>query len=523
MVPAPQPAAEPGPEIARQLERVPPVSVVILTLNEEVNIAGCLASCTWCDDVHVLDSGSEDRTVEIARDRGAKVHVHPFTSFGEQRNWAIDHIDTKFNWIFHLDADERFTADIVEAMQARLASDPVESGFHIPHKVMFMDNWLKHSAGYPTYQMRLFHKKRTRFCDYGHGQREETNGQTGVIDVPYLHFSFSKGLYDWLDKHNRYSSLEALQIASGTTSPWALKDLLFADRIQRWRAWKEFIYHLPFRSSLRWFATLFINGGILEGRAGLTYARLICMYEKMITLKLRLLRAHSEFGGVTFEADSRPNARTSVFDAHDRVDKTLPAPADRPAIHAVRRFEQSIHEVPTLDPEPSPWSFREKLGRTIWMVLGKPIFRLSFHNWYGFRAWILRVFGGKVGRNVTIRPTANIEIPWMLEIDDDATIGDYAIIYSLGQVQIGKRSIVSQYAHLCAGTHDYTDRHFRLVRAPIRVGDDVWVGADVFIGPNVHVGSLAVVGARSSVYKNLAAKQVHVGNPARPIKERMLR
>src|SRR5690349_22231261 len=91
----------------------PPVSVVVLTVNEEVNIADCLRSCAWSDDVHVVDSGSTDRTCGIAREMGATVHVHPFESFGLQRNWAIDHIRHKHDWVFHLDADERFTPELV--------------------------------------------------------------------------------------------------------------------------------------------------------------------------------------------------------------------------------------------------------------------------------------------------------------------------------------------------------------------------------------------------------------------------
>ena len=110
----------------------------------------------------------------------------------------------------------------------------------------------------------------------------------------------------------------------------------------------------------------------------------------------------------------------------------------------------------------------------------------------------------------------------MIEIDDDATVGDHAILYSLGPIRIGKRSIISQYAHLCAGTHDYADHTFRLIRSPVTIGDDVWIGADSFIGPGVNVGSLSVVGARSSTYKSLPAGQVYVGNPAKRIKERVL-
>ena len=89
-------------------------------------------------------------------------------------------------------------------------------------------------------------------------------------------------------------------------------------------------------------------------------------------------------------------------------------------------------------------------------------------------------------------------------------------------IRIGKRSIISQYAHLCAGTHDYADHTFRLIRSPVTIGDDVWIGADAFIGPGAHVGSLSVVGARSSTYKDLPPRMVCVGNPAKPIKERVL-
>lgn len=529
--PTPSPAPEPDPASGEFRPVVPvfdphmevtrptaPVSVVILALNEEINIADCLASCRWCDDVHVLDSGSTDRTMDIARAMGASVYEHPFESFGEQRNWAIDNIPVKHDWIFHLDADERFTEEVVTAMRDRLAQDPPEAGFHLPQKLMLMGRWLKRSGGYPTYQMRLFHKQRMRFCDYGHGQRELTDGKVGVLDVPYLHYSFSKGLYDWLDKHNRYSSLEALRVIGDTNQTWSLRDLFSKHRVHRWRAWKVFSYHLPFRASLRWLVILFVMGGILEGRAGWFYARLIAIYEQMITQKLRLLRSGAGRGLMRMERDGappppngapRPIERLSAADNGSPYNSAATADAQADAVQ--------------LRPESSPWTFREKARRAIWMLIGKPIFRASFHNWHGFRTLILRAFGAKIGNRVAIRPTANVEVPWMLEIDDEATIGDSAILYSLGKIRIGKRSIISQYAHLCAGTHDYTDHTFKLIRAPINIGDDVWVGADAFVGPGVNIGNLAVLGARSSAYKDLPPNRVCVGNPAKPIRERELK
>ncbi|MHC5005173.1 MAG: glycosyltransferase family 2 protein, partial [Planctomycetota bacterium] len=296
-------AAEPpqpvDPSKARVTGVSAPVSVVILTLNEEVNIAGCLESCTWCDDVHVLDSGSTDRTTEIARALGATVHENPFESFGAQRNWAIDNIPMQHDWIFHLDADEHFTPELVDAVRDLLDSDPDESGFYLPNKLMFMGRWLKRSGDYPTYQMRLFHRRRMRFCDYGHGQRELTGGEVGTLDVPYLHYAFSKGLTDWFAKHNRYSALEALQVLE-QPADWSWRDLVCSDPVKRRRAWKEFSHNIPFRPQLRRFYMLFVLGGILEGRAGRTYARMIAIYEQMITLKLRTLRASGERG------DARP-------------------------------------------------------------------------------------------------------------------------------------------------------------------------------------------------------------------------
>ncbi len=265
---------------------------MILTLNEEVNIRDCLASCAWCDDVHVVDSGSTDRTIEVARSMGAKTYEHPFESFGKQRNWAIDNVSPKHEWIFHLDADERFTPDLVREMRERLGASPAESGYHVPNKLMFMGRWLKRAGQYPTYQMRLFHRERMRFEDYGHGQRESTSGKVGTLREPYLHFNFSKGLGDWIDRHNKYSTLEAREALERLGRPLELGRIFGADPVARRRALKDLFYRLPCRAELRFLITLLGLGAILEGQAGRTYARLVYLYEQMITCKLRLLRRH---------------------------------------------------------------------------------------------------------------------------------------------------------------------------------------------------------------------------------------
>lgn len=168
----------------------------------------------------------------------------------------------------------------------------------------------------------------------------------------------------------------------------------------------------------------------------------------------------------------------------------------------------------------SPWTLRQNMIRVMWMIVSALFFRTSFHNWYGWRRMLLRMFGAKIGHDVRIRPTVKIEIPWNLDIDDGSIVGDHAILYSLGKITLGKRVIISQYAHLCAGTHDYRYKAFPLVRPPITIGDEAWIAADAFVGPGVTMGRRAVLGARASAFRDISAEMIAAGNPAREIKQR---
>jgi glycosyltransferase involved in cell wall biosynthesis len=279
----------------------PPVSVILLTYNEEDNIRACLESCAWCDDVHVLDSGSKDRTREIAAEMGAQVHVNAFQSFGQQRNWAIDNIPVKHRWQFQLDADERFTPALVREMDARIKGAESIDGvcaYRCPSMMMFMDHWLRHAADYPVYQVRLIDRERCRFEDYGHGQREAPTGPVGVLDMPYMHYNFSKGLEEWFDKHNRYSSLEARQ-ALGEHAPRVgelAKGLLSSDPLVRRRTLKQLGYRLPLRSTMFGLYTMVVRLGVLDGVAGINYVRMRAIYESMMSVKLSVLRHKRKTG-----------------------------------------------------------------------------------------------------------------------------------------------------------------------------------------------------------------------------------
>lgn len=168
------------------------------------------------------------------------------------------------------------------------------------------------------------------------------------------------------------------------------------------------------------------------------------------------------------------------------------------------------------------YSDREMLLRVLWGG-GKILFRLSPRPCFAWRRFILRCYGAKVGRQVHIYNSARIYFPWNLVIGDWSAVGEDALIYNLGTITLGEKVTISHRAHLCAGTHDYTQPDLPLLKPPITVKDQAWICADAFVGPGVMVGAGAVVGARAVVTKNVEPWTVVAGNPARILKKRELR
>ena len=271
------------------------ISVLLLTLNEESNLERCLDALRWSDDIVVLDSCSEDGTVDLARRLGARVYERAFDGFANQRNYALDHIEFRHEWILHLDADEVVTEGLQREMFRAIDSGRFDA-YRIPSKMMFYGQWLRYSGMYPTYQVRLGRKGRFRFRQVGHGQREDiADDRVGTLSEPYLHHSFSKGLAEWFEKHNRYSSDEAQEVVGllSTGRGADLAGILSSDPTRRRRALKEVSAHLPFRPTLRFLYMYIFRFGFLDGRAGLAYCRLMALYEYMIVLKARELEQRS--------------------------------------------------------------------------------------------------------------------------------------------------------------------------------------------------------------------------------------
>ncbi len=165
------------------------------------------------------------------------------------------------------------------------------------------------------------------------------------------------------------------------------------------------------------------------------------------------------------------------------------------------------------------WSLREKIGRVLW-ALCRPLFRWSPRPMRGWRRFLLRLFGAKVGRQVHVDPSARIFIPWNLTIGDDSSVGFDALLYNLGPLTIGERVTISQRAHLCGGSHDFRGATMELIKAPITIADEVWICADAFIGPGVKVGAGSVVAARGVVVRDVAKGIIVGGNPAKEIGKR---
>jgi glycosyltransferase involved in cell wall biosynthesis len=264
------------------------ISVLILTHNEEQDLPAALQSVSWSDDVHVFDSFSTDATVELARDAGATVTQRAFDNYAAQRNAALDTLPFRYEWIFILDADERVTPVLARELQAVTETTPPEvAAWKVRRRDFLFEKWLRRAQMSPWY-VRLIRRGRARYW------REvnevlQADGEVKSLASPLDHFPFSKGIAHWMEKHNRYSSLEARWIAEQANQhPYSLRTALFSrDFHQRRFHQKQLFYRLPGRPWIKFFYLYILRGGFLDGYAGYTYARLQAIYEYLIVVKTR--------------------------------------------------------------------------------------------------------------------------------------------------------------------------------------------------------------------------------------------
>jgi putative colanic acid biosynthesis acetyltransferase WcaF len=163
---------------------------------------------------------------------------------------------------------------------------------------------------------------------------------------------------------------------------------------------------------------------------------------------------------------------------------------------------------------------RSAITVQLWWMVQATAFRWSPQVAYGWRRWLLRRFGATIGERVLIRPSVTVTYPWKLSIGDFSWVGDDAVLYSLAPIAIEAHAVVSQRSYLCAADHDCGLPDFPIRERPITIRRGAWVATDVFVGPGVTVGENAVVGARSSVFKDVPAGMICHGNPCRPVRPR---
>jgi len=269
-----------------------PISALVITYNEEVNIGECLDSVSFLSEVFVVDSFSTDRTVEICQKyepAGVKVFQHRFEDYARQRNWALKDLPWSKEWVFVLDADERVSPELRGELEELFAGgEPDGDFYYVKRRFIFLGRWLKHSALYPFWLVRFFRRSQARYTR-SVNEQVIVPGKPGYLKHDLIHKD-QKGLFAWIEKHNRYSSLEAkeyLAVKGGRDARSQCHWEQTGDRRDvRIQGLKSLFISLPFRPFIRFFYMYFWKRGFLDGKEGLVYSLLQATQEFHISAKI---------------------------------------------------------------------------------------------------------------------------------------------------------------------------------------------------------------------------------------------
>ena len=268
-----------------------PISVLVPTLDEERNLADCLASVRWADEVIVFDSHSNDATLSIAEAAGVRVVQRPFDDFATHKNWALDEIEFRHSWVFILDADERVTPELEAEIRQTIALADPKCGYYIARRNIFAGRWIRRANMYPDHQLRLIKRGACRYEPRIVHEHMICDGPTGVLKAPVVHHDY-KGIERYIDRHNTYSSLEAVAVTRWLRGldDEGLESNFLGSGPERKRAIKQFAYrYMPARPFVYFLWMYLIRLGFLDGRIGLRYCLLRFFYELQVDLKLREL------------------------------------------------------------------------------------------------------------------------------------------------------------------------------------------------------------------------------------------
>jgi glycosyltransferase involved in cell wall biosynthesis len=278
-----------------------PVSVIVPIRNEAANLQRCLGSVQWADEIFVVDSQSTDDSARIAQQHGARVEQFHFNgTWPKKKNWALENLPFKNEWVFILDADEVLPAEAEKEFAAAIANAGEIAGYWINRRFFFLGRWLRH-AYYPNWNLRLFRHSLGRYekltelgTDSGDNEVHEhvvVQGLTSRLRCEMDHYAFPS-IDIFIEKHNRYSNWEARVAAhelSGDSS-----SRLSHQPVKRRRRWKRFSRWIPFRPLLRFLYVYVWQKGFLDGREGYYFARLHAIYEFLSVAKTYEYRKRNE-------------------------------------------------------------------------------------------------------------------------------------------------------------------------------------------------------------------------------------
>jgi glycosyltransferase involved in cell wall biosynthesis len=278
-----------------------PVSVLIPIRNEAANLPRCLASCDWANEIYVVDSHSTDASSEIAQQHGAHVVQFDFNgTWPKKKNWALENLPFRNEWVFVLDADEVLPPEAREEIANAIAGAGPIAGYWINRRFMFLGRWLKHSY-YPNWNLRLFRHALGRYeklttAETGSGDNEVhehviVQGPTARLKCEMDHYAFPS-VEVFIEKHNRYSNWEARVAADGMLSSDA--GAFAHEHVDLRRRLKALSQRLPFRPLLRFLYIYIWQKGFLDGRHGYYFARLHAVYEFLSVAKTYELRQRAK-------------------------------------------------------------------------------------------------------------------------------------------------------------------------------------------------------------------------------------
>jgi glycosyltransferase involved in cell wall biosynthesis len=226
---------------------VPRVTVTIITLNEAAHIADAIDSAAWADEIVVVDSGSGDDTVAIARSKGAKTETRAWTGYVDQKNFAASL--ASHDWIFSIDADERIPPALSSEIRTLLSTEPPRNGYRVPRVTFHLGRWVRTTDFYPDYQLRLYHRRKGRWQGRYVHESVTVDGPPGQLATELEHYSY-RNLSDHLDRINSYTTLAARQMYESG---------------RRTRAF-DLVLHPP----AAFLRNYILRRGFLDGTAGLT-------------------------------------------------------------------------------------------------------------------------------------------------------------------------------------------------------------------------------------------------------------